>query len=130
VIPSIMPYLAKSELWTNGRAGIDDILGFLYTGRMSLWLVYDENLVGRAFVITEIKAYPRCKLLVIQYCAGEPHHMKFVEEKMHDTLESYAEAADCAGIEFFGRPGWGAHVKKRGYDVQTVVYQKFFGDKL
>jgi len=128
VVPGLMPYLEKSKAWTKGRANIDDIIGFLYSGKMSLWLVYDDELAGHGYVITEVKQYPRCKMLTIQYCAGEPNEMKYVEDKMYETLESFAKDAGCIGIEFFGRPGWGAHTKKRGYDVQTVVYERFFGD--
>jgi hypothetical protein len=122
-------YLLKSEMWTRGRATAEDILDFLFTGRMQLWLVYDaESLRGYGYVITEVKDYPQCKMLVAQYCAGEPNHMKHVEDKMYIALEQFARSADCAGIEFFGRPGWGSHVKKRGYTVQTVVYEKYFNE--
>jgi small subunit ribosomal protein S5 len=39
-----------------------------------------------------------------------------------------ADLATRAGIELMGRPGWGKHVKKYGYEVQSVMYQKFFKD--
>jgi hypothetical protein len=129
VVPSLIQYLQKSEAWTRGRATVDDIVGFIYSGRMQLWLVYDPtDLRGYGYVISEVKEYPRCKMLVIQYCAGEPNHMQFVEDVMHRVLESFAKDAGCAGIEYFGRPGWKQHVKKYGYDIQTVVYERIFGE--
>ena len=79
-------------------------------------------------VITEVKEYPRCKMLVIQYCAGEENHMQYCEDKMYELLDKFAKDTGCVGIELIGRPGWGKHVKKRGYEVQSVMYQKFFKD--
>lgn len=127
VIPGMLQYLEKSKTWAMGRVNIDDILRFLLTGDMRLWLVFDrESSRIYGYVITEEKQYPQCKMLVCQYCAGEPHHMKYVEEKMHGTLERFAHDAGCAGVEFFGRPGWGKHMKKYGYTTQTVVYENLF----
>ena len=125
----LLDYMQKSEAWTRGRAGIDDIMRFLYTGQMNLWVVYDvEEREPYGFVITETKQYPRCRMLVVQYCAGEPNHMKFVEDQMFDTLERFAKDAGCAGIEFFGRPGWTPHAKQHGFDVRTIVYEKHFNE--
>ena len=127
VIPGLLPYLKKSEDWTHGRAKVDDILKFLVNGQMYLWLVFDKDdntIYGH--VITEVKEYPQLKVLVIQYCSGEAHHMKHVEDKMYNILDQFAKDADCAGIELYGRPGWGPHVRKYGYTTEMVVFSKFF----
>lgn len=127
VMPRLLPYFQKSELWTRGRATVDDILKFLFTQHMQLWLVHDpeiRDMIG--YVITELKQYPRRKMLVLQYCAGETQHMHYVESEMYAKLEAFAKAEGCDGIEFFGRPGWTRSAKQRGYSVQTVVYEKFF----
>jgi hypothetical protein len=129
VIPSLIKYLEKSEGWTHGRSSVDDIVRFVLTGQMHLWAVYEpdtEHIYG--YVITEVKQYPQCKMLVIQYCAMEPNHMRHVEEVMHETSERFAKTMGCAGIEFFGRPGWEPHVKKRGFTVKTIVFEKFFNE--
>lgn len=128
-IPGLMPYLAESEVWSRGRSKVDDILRFLLNGQMQLWAIFcteEQKLYGH--VITEVKQYPQCKMLVVQYCAGEANHMQYVEDKMYDVLDKFAKDTECAGIELIGRPGWGKHVKKRGYEVQSVMYQKFFKD--
>lgn len=127
LIPSLLPHLQKSEVWTRGRSTVDNILHFLLNGQMQLWVVFSpkqQQIYGH--VITEVKEYPRCKMLVIQYCAGEENHMQYCEDKMYDLLDRFAKDAGCVGIELIGRPGWGKHVKKRGYEVQSVMYQKFF----
>lgn len=129
MVSPLIKYLQKSEDWTKGRSSVDDIVRFVLTGQMQLWVVFDpETQEIHGYVITEIKQYPQSKMFVIQYCAMEPNHMKYVEDVMHETADRFARDAGCAGIEFFGRPGWEPHVKKRGYTVKTVVFEKFFDE--
>jgi hypothetical protein len=129
MVSPLIKYLQKSEDWTKGRSSIDDIVRFVLTGQMQLWVVYEpESQEIYGYVITEIKQYPQSKMFVIQYCAMESNHMKYVEDVMHETADRFARDAGCSGIEFFGRPGWEPHVKKRGYTVKTVVFEKFFDE--
>jgi hypothetical protein len=128
VIPSLLPYLVKSQEWTRGRATVDDILRFVLTGQMQLWVGHDDNDIY-GHVITEVKDYPRRKMLTVQYCAGESNHMQYVEEEMYDLLDRFAKDAGCSGIEFVGRPGWRKSAGSHGYEVQSVTYQKFFKDE-
>lgn len=131
IIPGLLPHLQKSELWTRGRSTVDDILRFLFNGHMQLWIVFSpEEQVIYGHVITEVKQYPQCKMLVIQYCAGEENHMQYCEDRMYELLDKFAKDTECAGIELIGRPGWSKHVKKRGYEIQSVMYQKFFKDQI
>lgn len=129
VIPALIQYLEKSEHWSGGRAKIDDIVRFVMNGQMQLWAVFDpqDNRIY-GFVITEIKPYPRKTMLVVQYCAGESNHMQYGEDVIFSVLDKFAVDAGCNGIEFFGRPGWEPHVKKRGYTKKTVVYEKHFDE--
>ena len=129
VLPALLPYLTKSEKWTRGRAGVDDILRFVLNGQMQLWVAHQDNIVY-GHVITEIKDYPRCKMLTVQYCAGEENHMQYAEDEMFDLLDRFAKDAGCAGVEFVGRPGWRKQANKYGYSIQSVMYQKFFEDRL
>jgi hypothetical protein len=124
-IPAILPFLSESVQWARGRVTADDLLRFIVTGTMHLWVVHEDN-VAHGHVITEIKQYPQCKMLTIQYCAMTPGTLELVEDEMQDVAARFATAAGCAGIEFVGRPGWRDTAKKYGYSVQSVVYQKFF----
>lgn len=130
LVPSLIKYFQESEGWAKGRANVDDIVRFALTGQMQLWAVYDpeDNDTIHGYVMTEIKQYPRSKMFVIQYCAMNPNHMQYVEDIMHNTADKFAQDAGCAGIEFYGRPGWEPHVKKRGYTVKTVVFEKHFDE--
>ena len=128
VIPTLLPYLVKSQEWTRGRAKVDDILRFVLNGQMQLWVSHDDNEIY-GHVITEVKTYPQCKMLTVQYAAGEPHHLQYVENEMFDLLDRFAKDAGCSGIEFVGRPGWKKAAANQGYEVQSVMYQKFFKDE-
>ena len=125
VAAGLLPFLMESQNWTRGRATVDDLLRFVLNGQMQLWAVHEgNNLYGH--VITEIKPYPQCRMLTVQYCAMQPGAMELVEDEMHDKAERFAKDAGCAGIEFVGRPGWRKTANKYGYEVQSVMYQKFF----
>jgi len=126
VIPGLVHNLEKSELWTKGRASVDDIVKFLYLEYMQLWAIFntdEQKLYG--YVITEIKQYPKIKLLVVQYTAGD-FGMLDSGDVVFKALEEFAKAEGCVGIEFFGRPGWKHFAKKQGCTAQTVVYEKYF----
>jgi hypothetical protein len=127
-LPQLMPHFYLSEKWTRGRAVIDDLLRFILNGQMQLWIGHDEAKVHGHY-ITEIKTYPQCKMLCVQYCAGNTGIMEQLEHKAFETLEKFAQDADCAGIEFIGRPGWRKAAQVHGFEVQDVMYQKFFGEK-
>jgi hypothetical protein len=126
-IPSILDYLEKSESWSKGRSTVDDIVRFILVGQMQLWVVFskdEQKIYGH--LITEIKQYPQLKMLVIQYCCVEPHHMQYVEEQMQVTAEIFAKDYGCAGIELVGRLGWGKKLEKYGYTPKNIVYERFF----
>jgi hypothetical protein len=127
VLPRLVHNLKKSELWTRGRASIDDIVRFLFTQHMQLFVVHDpdhEDIWG--YVITEIKQYPKVKMLVAQYSAAETGTLEKAGDIVFEALERFAKAEGCQGIEFFGRPGWRNHARKHGCTAQTVVYEKYF----
>ena len=130
-IPSILKYLKESETWTRGRLKVDDVLRLVLTGNMQLWVVFspDDNQVY-GHIITEIKQYPQTKMLIIQDCCVEPHHLAYIEDKMQYVAERFAKDSNCGGIEFNGRPGWGKRISKYGYDLYSVTYQRFFQEQL
>lgn len=111
-----------------GRSNVDDILCMVLTGKVQLWVVHDKEAVY-GHVITEITQYPQCKMLTIQYCAMKPWTMDLISAKMHETAERFAKDFGCAGVEFNGRSGWRNVAKEQGYEVQSVMYQKFFKEQ-
>ena len=127
VVPALLPYLQESAGWTRGRVNTDDLLRFVLNGEMQLWAVHEGD-TGDGHVITEIKHYPRLKMLTVQYCAMKPWTMDVISDQMHSIAEQFAKSAGCAGVEFVGRPGWRKTANEYGYAVQSVMYQKFFDE--
>lgn len=127
VIPALLPYLAESAQWSRGRVSADDILQFILNGQMHLWAVHENGKI-QGHVVTEVKHYPRQRMLTIQYCAMEPGTLDSINDKMQEIAMQVAKDAGCAGIEFVGRPGWRKTASKYGYSVQSVMYQKFFDE--
>ena len=84
-IPQLLPHLKTSQEWTKGRSTVDDILRFILNGQMQLWVGHEEGKIY-GHVITEIKQYPQCRMLVVQYCAGEPNHMKYSGKSRYPTF--------------------------------------------
>ena len=126
VLPALMQYLQESAERSRGRARVEDIVRFILNGQMHLWVAHDENGTIYGHVIGEVKQYPQCKMLTVQYCAGEANHMYLVEDEMFAVLHDVAKQVGAAGIEFVGRPGWRKTAEKHGFAVQSVMYQKFF----
>lgn len=126
-VPALLPFLKESSDWSRGRVTADDILQFVLNGQMHLWAVHEGGTI-HGHVITEVKLYPQCKMLAIQYCAMEPGTLDKINDKMQDIAAQVAKNAGCAGIEFVGRPGWRKTAREYGYAVQSVMYQKFFDE--
>lgn len=124
VLPGLLPYLQKSELWSDGRSKADDIVRLAMLGHLQLWAVHQEQVVYGFFGL-EVKQYPQCKMLAVQYCAMETGTLAEVQESMMAIAEDIAKNSGCAGIEFIGRPGWKKVADANGYTVQSVMYQKF-----
>lgn len=126
VIPQLISYLVKSEVVAHGRSSVDDIVRFLYTGQMLLWVMFEketENPIG--FTITEIKQYPQKKMLVWQYAAGENVIPDEVDRLVNETIEKFASDMKCDGLELVGRFGWKQKAKVHGYVPYAVAYEKF-----
>ncbi len=127
ILPQLVPYLRKSELVSHGRSSIDDIVRYLYTGQMLLWVIYEEGTEKPvAYVVTEVKQYPQQKMLVWQYVASDEGILDGVEELTHKTIESFAKDVGCNGLEAVGRFGWKRMTKNFGYKSYAVLYEKFF----
>lgn len=128
-IPSLIENLHKSELWTGGRAAVDDIVKFVFTGQMHLWVIDLQDGMGpRGHLITEFKQYPKSKMFVVQYCATDIGMLQEVSDDIFTYLEKIARDSGCNGIEFFGRIGWKPTARKHGYEARTSVYEKYFDE--
>jgi hypothetical protein len=127
VVSQLLPYLPKSEQWSLGRSTVDDIVAYLYSGRMHLIAIYNADTQAmHGYIICEVKEYPQYKMLLMQYTAGEPGVLQHVEEQTHEFIDNFAKTLGCKGVEFVGRPGWKKTMLKHGYSADTIIYEKFF----
>ena len=126
--PKVIDKLDTVAALTNGRYEGIDILNSVRAGQMQLWIIFDPaTLEIFSTITTELKIYPRCKLLCIQYCTGDPFKTSSVWDRMTQTLERFAAAEGCIGVEFSGRPGWGKHFELHDYrKIPRASYEKFF----
>ena len=129
VVKDLHPFLETAAQYSKGRSSAADIVRACFTGNYQLWVVVDENTTFHGFFATEIKVYPRTKMLCIQHCVIEPHLMDEIEPMMQKMAEDFAKENGCAGIEFVGRPGWKKHALHYGYKAISVCYQRYFEEK-
>ena len=120
--------LVVASKLTAGRSNVDDLVRLFLIGQYSLWVIYDADAHGKlfGFFAVEIKAYPQRRMLCVQHCVIDPHHLDKLRVRMDELLEQYAKDNGCTGIEFVGRPGWKKYTKTHGYHSQSVTYQRFF----
>lgn len=127
VIPAIIPYLQKSEYRSGGRSSIDDILEFVLTGQMYLFVVFEKgtNRICGHF-IAEIQRYPQFSMLNARYAAGDTGILTSIQDQIVELMEGFAKSAGCKGVEFYGRKGWLRSMKKRGYKAKSIIFEKIF----
>lgn len=126
LIPTLLPWLQKMASWTRGRRTVDDIVKRILTDEALLWVTLGADGRPNGALVTKIELYPQMRMLHVLHCAGERGHMEQVADEVYGSLDRFARLNECAGVEFIGRPGWEPHVTKRGYEVRSVTYQKFF----
>ena len=118
-------YLKRSIKRSNGRDQIENIYHQIMSGQLNLWIAFDEDMGIHGCAVTQINTYDTgLNLLMIVHLGGEK-----MDEWVHgglDTLEKFAAAAGCQGVEAFGRPGFWHWIKDEDWEKQAVVYQKRF----
>ena len=69
VLPIVHAAFALMAHRSNGRWEVPDIVEWLETQKMQLWLIFDGQSV-RAVILTEIVVYPRKKALRLAACVA------------------------------------------------------------
>jgi len=125
VYSAILPFIKKMEPWNFGRVHVDDISATLFSDKVQLWIVFDaETKIIHGYLATEIRSYPRNKVLSVIGCGGEDGKLDECVEQVLDIFEDYAKDCGCGGLDFQGRPAWAKFVKARGYETPMRHYYK------
>jgi hypothetical protein len=72
-------------------------------GRLSMFVIRDGGPIA-AVVVTEVRQYPRCRVLEVRFIAGTG--LRRLYRPILDALEAQAESLDCISIAGFERKGW------------------------
>lgn len=111
--PIIEPILKRATDRIRGYEPID-ILAYVLGGRMSLFLVREQGRIIAA-VTTEVRQFPRCRVLEVPFIAGAG--LKRWWRPLLDALDAQAEALGCVDLCGWDRRGW-SHF---GFEVAGVA---------
>lgn len=104
------------------RGGTDDAEFFrerVFAGDWQLWLAWDGEAKG--VVLTSLADMVRGRVAVIKVCAGRDFR---AWAHLVETMEEWARANGCIGLETSGRPGFGRFLP--GYGRRRVTFYKEF----
>ena len=108
----------------RGRCHLQQRLNDVYTGLVQPVVVWDEvakaakALVG---LMTMVRGDDQISRIV--WLAGKDRHQWV---GLNDELENYCRSLGSSGMEAIARPGWGPELKKLGYRLTHVQYEKDF----
>jgi hypothetical protein len=120
VWPKVEKYLLGAAEYTYGRFTVIDIYKSIVVNKNSLWIAFEDNHVLGA-VVTNIVAYPRKKMLCMQFCGGE--NLELWRSPMLTLLRKSAKDNGCDGLESSARPGWAKIFKDDGYSQCWVTFE-------
>lgn len=117
---SVEPILSRVVTKETGET-LGSVLTALQTAKKQLWIVG----TFQGAVITEIQDRPSERVLFVVFIAGDD--MKSWMDDLAALLDEYAQANDCAAIEFNGRRGWNKIGESRPEwrAIRTVFRREF-----
>ena len=121
----IEPIIKRAVLLTPDRIGTKDLLDAAIAGQYLLWIVYEEkdkNKIIQAVLSTRVLQYPKTKAFAIDFVAGT--NMKEWLPIVMDKFEEVAKLNSCTHIEGYGRTAWSRYLKKYGWNVRHIQYEK------
>jgi hypothetical protein len=102
--------------YAHGTHLFDDIADGIRKGVMQLWPT------PRGCIVTEIVVFPRKKVVNIFLVGGELDQIV----DMHESVIQWAKSQGCSALTGHGRAGWERPLKKYGWNVTHVSYEKEF----
>lgn len=115
----VTPWLERA-LKRNTRYDVDDVKGLIFNGSFQLWLAVDSEI--QAVCVTELLQYPQEKWARVLILTGRKRGAW--QGIYKDTIEKWAKAEKCTGVESFARKGWARVFKD--YSLTHVMLEKRF----
>lgn len=100
---AIAPLLAKSTRRAGGAYEPIDLLRGAFAGQFGIWVCEVDGEIQGA-VVTEIKQYPRKRVLDVIFGGG--NNMAQWIEPLVETIDRHARETGCEAVVCIGRPGW------------------------
>jgi hypothetical protein len=98
----IAPLLAKATSRTGCYEPID-LLAMAMRGQVGIWVCEVDGAIEAA-VVTEIKQYPRRRILEVLFAGGT--NMRAWLPRLVEVLDEHGEQAGCSHVASAGRRGW------------------------
>lgn len=117
--PTIEPILKRATDRAKAYEPID-ILHLVMLGRMSLILVREDGRII-ATAITEVRQYPRARVLEVPFVAGTG--LNRWHSQLLEIIDAQAETMGCSDIMGFLRKGW----VKYGFELDGVIVRRRVG---
>ncbi len=124
---SLVHFMIAEALVYSGRyAEPEDIKQLLLSGDNQLFLIFgsEEGDTNKVYgvVTTRIFENPNFKELQGLICTGKK--MNLWEEKLINTLETFAKVNDCKKFKAYMRPGYKKVMSKYGYKQRHIEFEK------
>jgi len=120
--------LRRATARTDGCYEPEDVIALICAGRSTLLLVEDDTEEDRlvAVVVTELRIYPRRRVLDVGFIGGAVGHERQLREwvpALVERLEDMARQAGATMLSGCGRVGWARAAGFKisgGYVTRTV----------
>lgn len=116
--PDAEPYIRKGCEYADGKMEPCDVLVDALSGKMQLWLVYNERHKICGAFATQVLDYHRQRRVIVAALGAD--NMDDVLNGF-DTLREWAEKNKADGIEIIGRKGWLKVLDKLGFEPTHVL---------
>lgn len=105
MMAQVRPFLEKALEKGGARDwSMYDIEQAIYAGRVQLWAVVSEHLIGAA--VTTVTSYPKRKVLEVLLFGSEAHTEDIWQDALQELSSIAREDFGADSMTWTGRPGW------------------------
>lgn len=105
----------------GGLLALEDVKQAVENRDMQLWVIHEWREL-KAVCVTEIRQWPRAKVLTAIIVGGED--MPRWVAALDDVLARYAASTGCKAVEAHGRRGWTKTLRALGWHDAVVTFAK------
>jgi len=119
---AVQHLLAKGVRHNCGRYGIEDLHGFLLSGKQLLWIGFDPDTMEiQVAFTTSIMEFPQRRTLFME-TAGGKNLLRWSAAAL-DVLTRWARDNGCSSIWMLGRTGWKRAIERLGAKQTHALFE-------